>query len=138
LLDRFGKDAWRWPAATTACPGQGRIKRPKAVIDLNGLAELKGIRETPDGVEIGALETLTNIERDPVIKAKYRVLADAASKVAAPQIRNQGTLAAMRRKMRVASTIAMACLLQGRRNACYADTPEASTASMHCSTSTVA
>jgi len=69
-----------------------RIKRPKAMIDLGGIAELKGIRETADGIEIGALTTLTEIERNPVIRAKYRLLADAAGKVASPQIRNAGTI----------------------------------------------
>ena len=45
---------------------------------------MKGVKETPDGVEIGALTNLTDIERDPVIKAKYRLLADAVSHVASP------------------------------------------------------
>ena len=47
-----------------------RAKRPKAVIDLGGIAELKGIRETADGIEIGALTTLTEIERNPIIKER--------------------------------------------------------------------
>src|SRR6266851_3019334 len=93
LLDSYGKDAWKMGGGYDSLSWfKERIKRPKAVIDLSGIAELKGIRETPDGVEIGALETLTEIERNPVIKAKYRVLADAAAKVASPQIRNSGTL----------------------------------------------
>ena len=37
------------------CWFKERIKRPKAVIDISGIAELQGIRETPDGIEIGAL-----------------------------------------------------------------------------------
>jgi len=86
LLDRFGKDAWKMAGGYDSLSWfKDRIKRPKAVVDISGIAELKGIRETADGVEIGALETLTTIERHPVIKAKYRVLADAAAKVAAPQ-----------------------------------------------------
>ena len=36
-----------------------RIKRPKVVVDLSGIEELKGIRTTGDGIEIGALTTLT-------------------------------------------------------------------------------
>src|SRR5215510_15527320 len=93
LLDRFGKDAWKMAGGYDSLSWfKDRIKKPKAVIDISGIAELKGIRETPDGVEIGALETLTSIERNPIIKAKYRVLADAAAKVAAPQIRHHGTI----------------------------------------------
>src|ERR1700739_3127635 len=85
LLDRFGKDGWKMAGGYDSLSWvKERIKRPKAGIDLSGIAELKGIRETPDGIEIGALTTLTEIERHPVIRAKYRVLADAALKVASP------------------------------------------------------
>src|SRR2546423_2867135 len=88
LLDRFGKDAWKMAGGYDSLSWfKDRIKKPKAVIDISGIEELKGIRETPDGVVIGALETLTNIERNPVIKAKYRVLSDAAAKAADPQLR---------------------------------------------------
>src|SRR5246127_2340938 len=93
LLDRYGKDGWKMAGGYDSLSWfKERIKRPKAVIDLSGIAELKGIRETPDGIEIGALTTLTEIERHPVIRAKYRVLADAALKVASPQIRNTGSI----------------------------------------------
>src|ERR1700730_3012271 len=93
LLDRFGKDAWKMAGGYDSLSWfKDRIKRPKAVIDVNGIAETKRFRETPAGLEIGGLTTLTELERNPVVKAKYRVLADAAAKVASPQIRNNGTL----------------------------------------------
>ena len=93
LLSRFGADGWKLAGGNDSLTWfKERIKRPKAVIDISGLAELKGIRETADGLEIGALTTLTEIERHPVVKSKYRVLADAARRVASPQIRNTGTI----------------------------------------------
>jgi len=93
LLDRYGKDGWKMAGGYDSLSWfKERIKRPKAVIDLGGIAELKGVRETPDGIEIGALTTLTEIERNPIIREKYRLLADAAGKVASPQIRNAGTI----------------------------------------------
>jgi xanthine dehydrogenase YagS FAD-binding subunit len=93
LLDRYGKDAWKMAGGYDSLSWfKERAKRPKAVIDLSGIVEMKGIRETADGIEIGALTTLTEIERHPVIRAKYRLLADAAGKVASPQIRNAGTI----------------------------------------------
>src|SRR5208282_5454320 len=80
LLDRFGKDAWKMAGGYDSLSWfKERIKRPKAVIDLSTVAEMKGIRDTANGLEIGALTTLTEIERNPVIKAKYRVLAEAAA-----------------------------------------------------------
>ena len=69
-----------------------RIKKPKIVVDLSGIDELKGIRSTNDGIEIGAMTTLTEIVHHPVVKQKYSVLSQAAELVASPQIRNQGTI----------------------------------------------
>src|SRR2546430_6502221 len=126
LLDRFGKDAWKMAGGYDSLSWfKERIKRPKAVIDLSGIAEMKGIRETPDGIEIGALVTLTEIERHPAIKAKYRVLADAAAKVASPQIRNHGTLGgnASQDARCTYYRYGLPCYRAGG-NACYADTPE--------------
>src|ERR1700731_532439 len=86
LLDRYGKDAWKMAGGYDSLSWfKERAKRPKAVIDLSGIVEMKGIRETADGIEIGALTTLTEIERHPVIKAKYRLLSDARRKGAGPQ-----------------------------------------------------
>ena len=69
-----------------------RIKKPKVLVDLSGVEELKGIRATSDGVEIGAMTTLTEIANHPAIQKDYSVLAQAVELVASPQIRNQGTL----------------------------------------------
>jgi xanthine dehydrogenase YagS FAD-binding subunit len=126
LLDRFGKDAWKMAGGYDSLSWfKERIKKPKAVIDLSGIAELKGIRETADGLEIGALETLTTIENHPVVKAKYRVLADAASRVASPQIRNNGTLGgnASQDARCLYYRYGLPCYRAGG-NACFADTPE--------------
>jgi xanthine dehydrogenase YagS FAD-binding subunit len=126
LLDRFGKDGWKMAGGYDSLSWfKERVKRPKAVIDISGIAELQGIRETADGVEIGALTTLTTIERDPIIRAKYRVLADAAGKVASPQIRNVGTLGgnASQDARCLYYRYGLPCYRAGG-NACYADTPE--------------
>src|ERR1700752_2502737 len=69
-----------------------RIRKPKVVVDLGGIDELRGIRETPDGVHIGAMTTLTEVVQNAVIRQKYGVLAQASEVVASPQIRNQGTI----------------------------------------------
>ena len=62
-----------------------RIKRPKAVVDLSGIAELKGVRSLSDGIEIGAMTTLSELVKHPVIREKYSLLAEArrAGRVAA-------------------------------------------------------
>jgi xanthine dehydrogenase YagS FAD-binding subunit len=63
------------------------------VVDLANVDELRGVRSTADGVEIGAMTTLTEVATHPELLTNYSVLTDAASQIATPQIRNRGTLA---------------------------------------------
>jgi xanthine dehydrogenase YagS FAD-binding subunit len=93
LLNSRGKDIWKMAGGNDSLDWfKDRVKRPKAVMDLGGIAELKGIRETPDGVEIGALTTLSEVANSPLIRQKFKVLADAAGRVASPQIRNASSI----------------------------------------------
>ena len=75
LLGRFGAEGWALAGGNDSFDWfKDRVKRPKYVVDLGGIAALKGIRETPDGgVEIGALTTLTEIERSAVVQNRYGV-----------------------------------------------------------------
>jgi len=64
-----------------------------AVVSIAGLRELRGIETTAEGgLRIGALTTIAEIARHPVIRSKYRALSMAAAEVASPQLRNQGTI----------------------------------------------
>src|SRR6202162_3165880 len=93
LLQQHGADAWRMAGGLDSFDWlKDRIKRPKAVVDLSGIQELKGVRSTSDGIEIGAMTTLTEVVTHPVIKEKYSLLAQGAELAASPQIRNQGTI----------------------------------------------
>ncbi len=49
-----------------------RAKRPSAVVDISGIESLKGISETAEGLEIGALTTLTEVERHPIVARSTR------------------------------------------------------------------
>src|SRR6266478_8547691 len=125
LLDRFGKDSWKMAGGYDSLSWfKERAKKPKAVIDLSGIAEMKGIRETADGIEIGALTTLTEIERHPLTRAKFRLLADAAAHVASPQIRNAGTIGgnASQDARCWYYRAGLPCYRAGG-NTCFADTP---------------
>jgi xanthine dehydrogenase YagS FAD-binding subunit len=69
------------------------IDTPERLVDLKRLPELTdGIVDTGDGVEIGALATLTELERHPLIRASYPALAEAAAIAATPQLRNMATI----------------------------------------------
>jgi xanthine dehydrogenase YagS FAD-binding subunit len=63
------------------------------VVSLNGLANLRGIAPIgSEGLKIGALCTIAEVSRNSRIQENYGALAQAASEVASPQLRNQGTL----------------------------------------------
>jgi xanthine dehydrogenase YagS FAD-binding subunit len=93
LAVRYGADGWKVAGGQDSLDWlKDRAKRTQAVIDLTRIPELNGIRESADGLEIGALTTLSEIEQSPLVREKFGLLATAASRVASPQIRNFGTL----------------------------------------------
>ena len=63
------------------------------LVSLSSINELKGVREINDGgLRIGALATVAEIAASKKVAAGYTALAEAASEVASPQLRNQGTI----------------------------------------------
>lgn len=93
LLRQHGTDAWVLAGGLDSFDWlKDRIRKPKIVVDLSAVGELRGIRATADGVEIGAMTTLTEIVTHPLLNEKYGLLPRAAELVASPQIRNQGTI----------------------------------------------
>src|ERR1700674_5725468 len=89
LLEQYGEDAWVMAGGLDSFDWlKDRIKRPKVIVDLSGIVELKGVRITGDGIEIGAMTTLTELVKHPIVREKYRLLLEAAALAASPQIRN--------------------------------------------------
>ncbi len=125
LLEQHGPDAWVLAGGLDSFDWlKDRIKKPKAVVDLSGIDELHGIRTTADGIEIGAITTLTEVVQHPVIQQKYAVLTQAAELVASPQIRNQGTLGGnISQDARCWYYRAGWPCYRAGGNICYADTP---------------
>jgi xanthine dehydrogenase YagS FAD-binding subunit len=126
LLQQNGSDAWVLAGGLDSFDWlKDRIKRPKTLIDLTGIRELRGIRTTSDGIEIGAMTTLTEVAQHPVIREKYSILAEAAELVASPQIRNQGTVGGnVSQDARCWYYRAGWPCYRAGGNICYADTPE--------------
>jgi 4-hydroxybenzoyl-CoA reductase subunit beta len=71
---------------------QQKLFEPEYVIDIRHLRELKGIRQTEEGTEIGSLTTLREIEHSKLLQESYPVLTQAAAIVASPVLRNMGTI----------------------------------------------
>jgi xanthine dehydrogenase YagS FAD-binding subunit len=126
LLDRFGERAWPLAGGYDSLDWfKDRVKEPAAIIDLEGIDELRGIRENGGAIEIGALTTLTDVERHDKLRRDFTLIADAARWVASPQIRNAATLGGnLCQDARCwYYRQGLACYRAGG-NVCYADTPQ--------------
>jgi len=126
VLDRYGADAWVLAGGLDSFDWlKDRIKRPRALVDLTGIPELKGIRPWEDGLEIGATTTLTEVVGHPVVRERYAILLEAAEAAASPQIRNQGTIGGnVSQDTRCWYYRAGWACYRAGGNICYADTPE--------------
>ncbi len=70
-----------------------RVLTANKLVSLNGLAELHGVSELPNGgLRIGALTTLAELAAHPLVQRRFHALSAAAGGAASPQLRNQGTI----------------------------------------------
>lgn len=70
-----------------------RLLRPALLVDLNRLAGLDAVEETPTGgLRIGALARHRSLESSPLVRARFPVLAAAVSRIGHLAIRNRGTI----------------------------------------------
>ena len=68
-----------------------RLSEPALVIDITGLAALRGIEQRGDVLHIGALATHTQIEQSALVARLAPLLTEAAPHIAHRAIRNSGT-----------------------------------------------
>ncbi len=69
-----------------------RMSAPSVLVDLGGLAELRGVREDGDALVIGAMTTHATVLRDPLVARYAPLLAQATATVADRQVRHLGTI----------------------------------------------
>jgi 4-hydroxybenzoyl-CoA reductase subunit beta len=69
-----------------------RQQVPRTLMSLRHIQSLGGIELSPSGLRLGACLTLSDIAGDPRFRNGFTALAQAASLVATPQIRNMATL----------------------------------------------
>ena len=69
-----------------------RLAAPALLIDIGGLAELKGIEISETGIRIGALTTHAELFASELLNKEVPVFRQAASLIADPQVRNRGTI----------------------------------------------
>jgi 4-hydroxybenzoyl-CoA reductase subunit beta len=93
-LDKYANQVRVLAGGTDLIPSmRQKLFEPQYLLDLRGLAELRGICPQADGgVEIGALTSMRSVERSGFLREHFPVLTEAASTVASPTLRNMGTI----------------------------------------------
>lgn len=93
LLAELGPDAMFVAGGTDVYPKMKRGQfTPTNLVSLRRLRELKGIRQTAEGLWIGAGESLTAVSSHRLVRKYFPALAHAAESVSTPQLRNMGTI----------------------------------------------
>lgn len=69
-----------------------RLAQPSHLVDIGGLAELKGIEVKGDRLVIGAGTKHIEVARSAVVKKAIPALAALAMEIGDPQVRNMGTI----------------------------------------------
>ena len=69
-----------------------RLARPEVVIDIGGIANLRGITVSGDTINIGALTTHAEIAASADVQRSNGLLAEAAGGIGDPAVRNRGTI----------------------------------------------
>jgi carbon-monoxide dehydrogenase medium subunit len=62
------------------------------LVDISGIEDLVYVNESSNSLKIGALITMSDLEDSSLIRARYPIIWDAASKVTGPLVRNRGTV----------------------------------------------
>src|SRR6266487_4761900 len=69
-----------------------RLNQPSKLVDIAGIAALKGIKEEDGEIVIGAATTHADISKNSLIKNKLSFFAEGASMIGDVQVRNYGTI----------------------------------------------
>ena len=93
LLAAHGGEAKPLAGGQSLIPAMNfRLARPRALVDLNRIAELTYIRSAKGGTTIGAMTRQRAVEQSDVVARGAPLLAEAMPAIAHPQIRNRGTI----------------------------------------------
>ena len=71
---------------------KSRMLRPQCVVDLQGIAELKGVSVSNGALTIGAMTRYVEIAGHGQLDGAFAALRDATSHVGDRQVRNRGTI----------------------------------------------
>lgn len=93
LLSELGEDAKLLAGGHSLLPMMKlRFAQPGALIDINRIPELRGIKEEGGLIRIGAMTTENELIDSKLLQQKLPLLCEAAQLIADPQVRNRGTI----------------------------------------------
>ncbi len=69
-----------------------RLARPSDLIDLGGIAELRGIKRESNAVVVGAMTRHVEVATSDAVKGAIPALAQLAGMIGDPAVRNRGTI----------------------------------------------
>ncbi|MAB81084.1 MAG: 4-hydroxybenzoyl-CoA reductase subunit beta [Planctomycetes bacterium] len=94
LLEQHGEDALVIAGGTDLVPNmKHELFTPELVVSLANIRKLRGIKQAEEGgLTIGAMSTLSDVAASEQVRDGAPALAQAASLVAGPQLRQMGTL----------------------------------------------
>ncbi|HEY5210522.1 MAG TPA: xanthine dehydrogenase family protein subunit M [Stellaceae bacterium] len=69
-----------------------RLAKPTSLIDLGKIAELRGIKRDGNAIVIGAMTKHVEVANSAEVKGAIPALADLASMIGDPAVRNRGTI----------------------------------------------
>jgi carbon-monoxide dehydrogenase medium subunit len=93
LLSSLGDDAKLLAGGYSLLPMMKlRFAQPGALIDINRIPELRGIREEGGMIRIGAMTTENELIGSKLLQDRLPLLPEAAQLIADPQVRNRGTI----------------------------------------------
>jgi carbon-monoxide dehydrogenase medium subunit len=94
LLSTYGEQATVLAGGTALVKlMKKRLIHPSYVVNIKGIKDLHFIREDKEGLKIGALTTLREVESSQLIRERFGVVAEMVHTIGSVQIRNVGTLA---------------------------------------------
>jgi carbon-monoxide dehydrogenase medium subunit len=69
-----------------------RLASPDVLVDLAGIADIKGISKAGDQIVIGAMTTHAEVNLSALVQSEIPALAELAGLIGDPQVRNRGTI----------------------------------------------
>ena len=69
-----------------------RLAQPPRLLDIGGLAELRGVTEYRKGARIGALTTYRELLESELLRERFPIIAECTENIGDRQVRNRGTL----------------------------------------------